>query len=324
MIVDFHTHVGDLRTPQDGQRAPVTFDGLLRRLDEEGIDRAVVLPLGASPESTRGPWLFVEQPDVVSQIRAGRPYRDRLVMFGNLDPRMGCAGNLDAETIRNPPRPDFSWELQRFTELGCRGIGEMTANVPFDDPRLTRLCQQCGAAGLPVVFHVTGPGPGVYGVWDEPGAPRMQRLLEAAPDTVIVGHGPGFWAEISAPLTVQDKFIYPVGKVEHEGSLPRLLRSFPNLYADISANSGFNALTRDPDYGPRFLEEFQDRIVFGTDVCYEGPENRRPHLGMLRDLVQKNRISKPAFEKIAGGNAERLLGLTPRAGERAEGGGKKR
>jgi hypothetical protein len=316
MIVDFHTHVGDLRTPDDRAHAPVTFESLLRRLDEEGIDRAVVLPLGASPESSRGPWLFVEQPDVVSQIRAGSPYRDRLVMFGNLDPRMGCAGNLDAETIRNPPRPDFSWVLERFKELGCRGIGEMTANVPFDDPRLIRLCEQCGEAGLPVLFHVTGPGPGVYGVWDEPGAPRMQRLLEAAPAAVIVGHGPGFWAEISAPLTIQDKFIYPVGKVEHEGSLPRLLRSFPNLHADISANSGFNALTRDPAYGPRFLEEFQDRIVFGTDVCYEGPADRMPHLGMLRDLAATKRISKAAFDKIAGTNAVRLLGLARGSGRR--------
>jgi len=321
MIVDFHAHVGDLRTPEDSQRVPVTFDGLLARLDEEGIDRAVVLPLGASPESTRGPWMFVEQPDVVSQIRAGAAHRDRLVMFGNLDPRMGCAGNLDAETIKNPPRPDFSWILDKFRELGCRGIGEMTANVPFDDPRMIRLCQQCGEAGLPVLFHVTGPGPGVYGVWDEPGSPRLRRLLEAAPGVVIVGHGPGFWAEISAPLTVQDKFIYPVGKVENEGSLPQLLRSFPNLYADLSATSGHNAITRDPAYGPRFLEEFQDRILFGTDVCYGGPGDRMPHLGTLRDLVRGNRLSKTAFEKIAGGNAVRLLGLAATTGGRVGGRG---
>ncbi len=313
MIIDFHSHVGDLRTPED-RRAPVTLEGLLRRLDEEGIDRAVVLPLGASPESTRGPWLFTEQPDVVSQIRAAAPYRDRLVMFGNLDPRMGCAGNLDAATIRNPPRADFSWALDRFKELGCRGIGEMTANVPFDDPRLIRLCEQCGAAGLPVLFHVTGPGPGVYGVWDEPGAPRMQRLLEAVPGAVIVGHGPGFWAEIGAPLAVEDKFIYPTGAIAREGSLPRLLRSFPNLYADISAMSGYNALTRDNAYGPRFLEEFQDRILFGTDVCYGGADDRMPHLGLLRDLAREKRISKTAFEKIAGGNASRLLGPADRGG----------
>ncbi len=308
MIIDVHTHVGDLRTPED-RREPVTFEGLLRRLDDEGIDRAVVLPLGMSPESTRGPWLFAEGPDVVSQIKAGGPYRDRLVMFGNLDPRMGCAGNLDAATIRNPPQPDFAWTLERFKDLGCRGIGELTANVPFDDPRLIQLVVQCGEAGLPVLFHVTGPGPGVYGVWDEPGAPRMQRLLEAAPGTVIVGHGPGFWAEIAAPLTVEDKFIYPTGRVERAGSLPRLLRSFPNLYADISATSGYNALTRDPAFGPRFLDEFQDRVLFGTDVCYGGPADRMPHLGMLRGLAGDGRITETTFRKIAGGNAARLLGL---------------
>jgi len=316
MIIDFHTHVGDLRAPGDDKHAPITFESLLRRLDEEGIDRAVVLAVGASPESTKGPGLFDGSTDVVGQIRAGAAYKDRIFMFGNLDPRMGCLGNLDAETVKNPPRPDFSWVLEKLKEIGCRGIGEMTANVPFDDPRLIRLCVQCGEAGLPVLFHVTGPGPGVYGVWDEPGAPRMQRLLEAAPGATIIGHGPGFWAEISGPLTVLDKFIYPVGKVKNEGSLPRLLRSFPNLYADISANSGHNALTRDPEYGLRFLEEFQDRIVFGTDVCYEGPADRMPHLGMLRDLAATKRLSKAAFDKVAGGNAQRLLGLARGSGKR--------
>jgi predicted TIM-barrel fold metal-dependent hydrolase len=190
----------------------------------------------------------------------------------------------------------------------------MTANVPFDDPRLIRLCVQCGEADLPVLFHVTGPGAGVYGVWDEPGSPRLRRLLEAAPGATIVGHGPGFWAEIGAPLTVEDKFIYPAGKVEREGSRPRLLRSFPNLFADISAMSGYNALTRDADYGPRFLEEFQDRILFGTDVCFEGPADRMPHLGMLRALAERGRITGAAFGKIAGGNAARLLGLDGKSG----------
>jgi uncharacterized protein len=310
MVVDFHTHVGDIRMPEQSGRVPVTFDNLLKRMDDEGIDRAVLLPLGASPESTGGPWLFAQHPDVVSQLKAGRAHADRLIMFGNLDPRMGCAGNLDEHTLHNPPKPDFSWVLERFKELGCRGIGEMSANVPFDDARLIRLCVQCGEAGLPVLFHVTGPGTGVYGVWDEPGAPRLQRLLEACPGTAIVGHGPGFWAEVSAPLTLEDKFIYPKGKVEHEGSLPRLLRRFSNLYADISANSGYNALSRDPVYGPKFLEEFQDRVLYGTDVCFGAPSDRMPHLAMLRDLAGQGRISKDAFRKIAGENAVSILRLT--------------
>ena len=40
MIIDMHTHLGDLRSPQTLARAPVTVENMLRRLDEEGIDRA--------------------------------------------------------------------------------------------------------------------------------------------------------------------------------------------------------------------------------------------------------------------------------------------
>jgi len=115
MIIDFHTHVGDLRAPGDDKHAPITFESLLRRLDEEGIDRAVVLAVGASPESTKGPGLFDGSTDVVGQIRAGAAYKDRIFMFGNLDPRMGCLGNLDAErsrTLRAPTSPGC-WRSSR-------------------------------------------------------------------------------------------------------------------------------------------------------------------------------------------------------------------
>ncbi len=39
-----------------------------------------------------------------------------------------------------------------------------------------------------------------------------------------------------------------------------LLRKYPNLYADLSALSGANAILRDPEYGVKFLDEFQDRL----------------------------------------------------------------
>lgn len=290
-------------------RVPVTWENLLRRLDRQHIDKAVFLPLGVSPESTQAPFLFAPRPDIAGQLNAATDYHDRIIPFGNIDPRMGCLGNLDAEQLADPPEPDFGWILERFRELGCAGIGEVTANIALDDFRVVNLCRQCGRFGMPVLFHITGPGRGVYGLTDEIGSPRLERLLQAASRTILIGHAPGFWAEISGNPSPQDKFVYPEGPVTSEGSLIRLLRSYPNLYADISARSGLNAIKRDRDFGIRFLNEFQDRILFGTDVCFADPQGEIPTLQYLRDLLSAGEISRRVFAKIAGKNALKVLAL---------------
>jgi predicted TIM-barrel fold metal-dependent hydrolase len=299
VTIDFHAHVGDFRSRLSDQPRPVTFDGIVRRLDEEGIDAAVLLPVYASPEAIYPSFILEEHMSVRDQVLRAAQYRGRILPFGNLDPRW--AGNS--------PNGDFSAYLDWFASQHCLGIGEITANMPLDDERVINLFRQIGVRGWPVVMHVTGFGLGSYGLQDEPGAPRLERLLRACPDTPIVGHGPGFWAEIGPLPEAAAKSGYPTGPISQEGALPRLLRECPNLYADISAHSGYNALTRDQGYGPQFLEEFQDRLLFGTDVCFSGEAGRMPHLGYLRRLLGEGSLSTEAFEKITGANAIRLLRL---------------
>jgi predicted TIM-barrel fold metal-dependent hydrolase len=297
MIIDIHTHVGDLRSPSALERTPVTFENLIARLDEEGIDRAVLLPIWPNPEGIQFPYLFSPYPDIVSQLRAASRYRDRLILFGNVDPRSGG----------NTARTDFSWVLDRFAEMGCVGIGEVTAHLEADDPRVVNLFRQCGRRQLPLTIHVTGPGEGYYGLVDEVGSPRLERLLQQVPDTIVIGHGPGFWSEIGAGLTAEAKSGYPKGPITGEGSLFRLLRTYPNLYADLSAMSGYNALSRDEAFGVRFLNEFQDKLLFGTDVCFGDAQGRMPHLGYLRGLLARGLIGQEAFDQIVAGNALRIL-----------------
>ncbi len=309
MIIDFHSHVADLRLPDEMDREPVTFENLIQRMDEEGIDKTVLMPVNISPEVLQAPLFFSPRSDILSQLETASLYSDRLILFGNLDPRMGCFGNLKPEQLSNPPETDFSPFLKRFKDLGCTGIGEITANMPLDDPRVMHLFRQCGEWDMPVLFHCTGPGEGVYGLFDEVGLPRLEKLLRKTPDTTIIGHAPGFWSEISGDIVPENKFIYPKGPVEKEGSLQRLLRTYPNLYADISAYSGYYAISRDRDYGVKFLTEFQDRILFGTDVCYGDKKGRMPHLTYLKSLLLEKLISYEVFTKITSGNALKILKL---------------
>ncbi|MHB1294975.1 MAG: amidohydrolase family protein [Anaerolineae bacterium] len=298
MIIDIHTHVADLRTAAMLDRTPVTIENLIARLDEEGIDQAVVLPLWPTPEGIHLPYLFSEHPDPIYQMRAALAYPERLIVFGNLDPR----------TAGNSPHAEFGWALERFIAMGCRGIGEVTSNLPADDPRVINLFRQCGQWKLPVTIHVIGPLEGFYGLVDRPGSPALARLLEAVPDTLVLGHGQGFWAEIAADLTEEGKCGYPTGPIAEEGSLPRLLRAYPNLYCDISAGSGHNALTRDPSYALGFIDEFQDRLLFGTDVCFGDAQGRMPHLTLMKRLLAEGGISQAVYDKITYQNAQRVLG----------------
>ncbi len=299
MVIDMHAHIGDLRSVAHGtlERVPITIDALIARLDDEGIDKAVVLPWPPCPEAVEFPGLFDPTPDVVSQIRATASRPDRLIPFGNADPRWGG----------NSSRTDFTWLLDRFVDMGCVGMGEVSANIPFDDPRTVNLFRQCGRWNLPVTIESAGPGEGHYGFVDEVGAPYLERLLQLAPDTIVIGHGPGFWADISSDLKLEDKSWYPKGPVLPGGALPRLFRCYPNLYADISAGSGFNALTRDEAFGIEFLDEFQDRLMYGTDACFGDLEGRTQHLAYLRQLLAGGRISQEVFDKIACRNALKVM-----------------
>jgi predicted TIM-barrel fold metal-dependent hydrolase len=126
-----------------------------------------------------------------------------------------------------------------------------------------------------------------------------------------------FWAEISRletpaqrkttirPDGEQVGWIPQSGPVKEEGVVPKLLRRYPHLYGELS--DARSALARDPDYGPKFLTEFQDRLLFGTDICfYEMPFRTMELLLAWRDT---NKISEHVFRKIARENAVRLLGL---------------
>ena len=59
---------------------------------------------------------------------------------------------------------------------------------------------------------------------------------------------------------------------KHRGSVYfRWLSDYPNLYSDLSANSGKNALTRDPSLTADFLSRHKDKLVFGSDCsCTDG------------------------------------------------------
>jgi predicted TIM-barrel fold metal-dependent hydrolase len=86
-----------------------------------------------------------------------------------------------------------------------------------------------------------------------------------------------------------------------------VLADYPNIYGDLSANSGRNALARDPDFAAAFLERHKTKLVFGSDCpCPDGQTKciARETLGHLTRLT-----SKDVFRMIAWDNGVKLLKL---------------
>ncbi|KPK58409.1 MAG: hypothetical protein AMK73_09305 [Planctomycetes bacterium SM23_32] len=80
------------------------------------------------------------------------------------------------------------------------------------------------------------------------------------------------------------------------------MHTYPSLYADISTESGYNGLTRDPHFGAAFLCEFQQQLLLGTDICSLASNQR--HSELLRGLRDEGKITKDAFDSISWCNAD--------------------
>lgn len=253
------------------------------------IEKGVLQPL-VNPECRSR---IVSNEEILDIVRL---YPDSFYWFCNIDPRMGL----------NSTKTDLSYYLEYYKERGAKGVGEVEANMYFDDPFMENLFYHCQKCHMPVLFHMATKVGGSYGVVDEAGLPHLEKELGKFPELALIGHSPPFWSNISADLTEEnwDNWYYPKGKVI-PGRIVELMRKYPNLYGDISAGSGNNAILRDPEFSYEFLEEFQDQILFGTDIS---SKNFTPTMSVwLDETVKSGKISEKAYRKICRENALRLL-----------------
>jgi len=202
----------------------------------------------------------------------------------------------------DPRRPAAVERMKAASEIyGVRVCGELKLRMMYDNWDALRLYRFCGERRIPVVFHLdyafpTGrlfPRPDW---WYGGGIDAVERAVRACPETVFIGHGPGFWAHLSGDgkETVEP---YPKGPIVSGGRLPALLRECPNLFADLSAGSAFKALTRDANFSRRFLTEFQDRVLFGRD----GFDSR------MQEFLDGLGLDDEVRAKLYAGNALRLV-----------------
>lgn len=288
--IDVHVHTmyfPDVSLPRPDGSNYATPAQLIAMYDAWGIEKGVLLP-----EITNECAYTQSTSEEVCMISRAHP--DRFLWFCNLSPRMG---NNDAHT-------DFGFYLDHYKRLGAKGVGEVCANLPFDDPAYDNMLAACAEADMPVTIHISPTIGGNYGVYDDEGLPRLERMLKKHPRLRVFGHSQCFWEEISARAPGQPRGAYPTGRVI-PGRLEELMRECPNLFCDLSAGSGGNALMRDEDYAFRFIEAFGDRLLYGTDIC--APTNYFPLGKWLDEKHAAGCISDKNYYAICRGNAIREL-----------------
>lgn len=283
--IDTHTHVGRYYWDKD-----LTVDGLIKLMDQNGIEKACVLPL-VSPESC----LFPQTTD--DALAAYKKYPDRIIPFCNVDPRANSGnpkrfGRIDLDGLVSL--------LTRYKNMGAKGFGEHQVGLPFDHPLMMTVYAACEKVDLPILFHLDD----IRGI-DTPGLPRLENALKTYPKLRFIGHAAGFWASISGDAKFEDFGRYPKipTPVAPKGALDRLLAKYPNLYCDLSEPGGYCAIARDKKFGREFILRWADRCLFGTD--YLMADHQVPQFELLDSLDLPEEVQY----KVYRGNAIRVLKL---------------
>ena len=148
-------------------------------------------------------------------------------------------------------------EIERYLKRGAVMIAEQKFGVACDSPEMQQIYALARAYEVPVLMHWQ------FNMYNH-GFERFHKVLEKFPGVKFVGHAQTWWANIDGNYTDQT-VLYPRGPVTPGGLTDRYLSDYPNMYGDLSARSGLNALTRDETFTRDFLMRYRDKLLFGSD-----------------------------------------------------------
>ena len=82
------------------------------------------------------------------------------------------------------------------------------------------------------------------------------------------------------------------------------------MYADLSAGSGLNALTRDEDHTRVFLDRHQDKLIYGSDCADRFGRGRECQGAQTIATIRRLAASRAIERKLLFENARLLFRLT--------------
>lgn len=266
-IIDIHQH-----TDYVGR----SDEALIAHQATMGITKTVLLPAGSR---------YGLEADASGNDRCFelvRRYPDRFTTFAN----------------EVPYDDNFAAVVEKYLKMGAIGIGEQKFFVDVLGPVMDKIATVAQANGVPVLLHFQHERYNVnYG--------QFYKVLDKYPRVTFIGHAQTFWANVDAKQ--EQDVLYPKWKVTAGGWTDRYLRDYPNMYADLSAGSGLNAMARDLDQAREFVKRHVDKLIYGSD-CNDsvgaGPKcSGSQQIAMMRKLAS----DATALRKIFEGNAKKVM-----------------
>jgi predicted TIM-barrel fold metal-dependent hydrolase len=280
-IVDIHQHLSYSGRPD---RAFLAHQRTL------GVAKTILLPAGRSVRST------ATLDGVANGLQVSALGNEACSRFSRSHSSGFAFGANEVPDVDGATR-----EIERYLRRGAVLIGEQKFGVECDSLHMQEIYRLAEAHGVPVLMHFQFNR---YNL----GFERFHRMLEKFPKVVFIGHAQTWWANIDGNHRDQS-VLYPKGPVAAGGLTDRYLADYGNLYADLSAGSGLNALTRDTSFAQQFVIRHQDRLLFGTDCSdHEGAGAKcqgAQTLAAIRRLVASREVER----KLLYENARRLFRL---------------
>lgn len=225
IIIDIHQH-----TNYSGR----SDDELVRHQRDMGVSKTILLPAGSRYGLAAG----AGGNDTVVSLAARYP--KEYVYFAN----------------ELPDIPEARAVLTRYLSRGAIGIGEQKFPVQADSKSVDLVASIAREFRVPVLLHFE------YQRYNL-GFENFHKVLERHPQVMFIGHAQTWWANIDK--NCDQSVLYPKTRVTPGGITDRLLSDYPNMYGDMSANSGLNSMLRDEEHAHEFLKRHQDKLLFGSD-----------------------------------------------------------
>jgi len=199
--------------------------------------------------------------------------------------------------------------------------------VAIDDPRMDPVWEECGRLGVPVSIHSTDPE--AFFTPTDAKNERYEELMHNPSWSFYGGDFPSKTTLLEQRNHVIAKHPKTVFIALHVANWPEnldvvseWLRKYPNMYVEFGAREA--ELGRQPRRAAQFFNEFQDRIMFGTDAepvpeMYSNyfrwletddeyfPYWNYPEQG--RWMIYGMKLPEGILEKVYHANAERVFAM---------------
>jgi len=252
-VIDMHSHAYT--------KSPEQVDQWIITMNKLGIKKTIILT-GA----------YGEEFDSLYSVYS--KYPDKFELWCGLDYTGYDEPNFGSNAME---------ELERCYKIGAKGVGELgdkgkglfycdppALGMHADDPRMDPIWEKCAELGMPVNIHIGEPqwfyepmdstNDGLMNAFewrldDQEGILNLKEVVQTL-DNTIAKHPKTTFIACHLANCNHDLVI-----------LGRMFDKYENFYADISARYAENAPI--PRYTAKFIEKYQDRILYGTDMGFE-------------------------------------------------------